>query len=602
MSVANVAEELFKVSVEKLAAFFEQNGITGMRQKDLESAGLSSFAAGWAKKLQFSDGQTFNIAVLLKSDFPFVPPRLAVLDGPSLLTWPHLEPNGLMCVFSSEAVFDVQDPVGQVSGLLHEGVQLIERILSGDAEEDFRDEFVSYWNHSVDDGSTRFLSLLDPTGSNRHVFIWRGKQQYIVSDSEGYLQNWLTRQYGLRKDGAPYQIGKALFLRSPRVLTPDQYPRNAGDLRTLFSDDRHALDMIAMQALQSQIREVIIAFSCSTGIALAPVTIALHKNQTVPGRKIPDAMTRGFRKGRVPVNVAVMRSTSPLSHVTRHAVNRADHDWIHGRDTDPHQKILKTKKVLVVGCGSLGSTVAELLAKAGIGNLGLIDGQFLEWPNISRHVLGAESIGSAKAENLSRRLLKAFPHLSIIRAIDGQLLPSSQQVLMDWDLVIGTTGIWSVDAFIDDRHKAGDFPLALYAWLEPHAVATHAVTVAQGRACLRCNFSKTGKPDLNYSEWPNDGLLPIPACGGNFNPYGATDLSFAHGLVGNEAISALITPPVDSRETIWVGPTARVASMGGKVTEQWHQTMGNPGQGGFLSTRIWPRKNNCAACARVVAA
>lgn len=602
MSVPNVAEELFKVSVEKLAAFFEQNGITGMRQKDLESAGLSSFASGWAKKLQFSDGQTFTIAVLLKNDFPFVPPRLAVLDGPSLLTWPHLEPNGLMCVFSSEAAFDVQDPVGQVSGLLHEGVKLIERILTGEAEEDFRDEFVSYWSHSVDDGSTRFLSLLDPAGSHRHIFIWRGKQQYIVSDSEGYLQNWLTRQYGLRKDGAAYQIGKALFLRSTRVLTPDQYPRNAGDLRTLFSDDRHALDMIAMQALQSQLREVIIAFSCPTGIALAPVTIALHKNQTVPGRKSPDPMTRGFRKGRVPVNVAVLRSTSPLSRVTRHALNRADHDWIHGRDADPHQKILKNKKVLVVGCGSLGSTVAELLAKAGIGNLGLIDGQFLEWPNISRHVLGAESIGRAKAENLSQRLQKAFPHLCNIRAFDGQLLPSSQQVLMGWDLVIGTTGIWPVDAFIDERHKAGDFPLALYAWLEPHAVATHAVTVAQGGACLRCNFSKTGKPDLTYSEWKNDGLLPIPACGGNFNPYGATDLSFAHGLVGNEAISALTATPVVSRETIWVGPTTRVASMGGKITEQWRQTMGDPGHGGFLSIRQWPRKDNCAACARMVEA
>lgn len=602
MSVPNVAEELFKVSVEKLAAFFEQNGITRMLQKDLESAGLSSFASGWAKKLQFSDGQTFTMAVLLKNDFPFVPPRLAVLDGPSLLTWPHLEPNGLMCVFSSEAAFDVQDPVGQVSGLIHEGVKLIERILTGEAEEDFRDEFVSYWSHSVDDGSTRFLSLLDPAGSHRHIFIWRGKQQYIVADSEEYLRNWLTRRYGLRKDGSSYKIGKALFLRSPRLLIPDQYPSNAGDLRTLFSDDRQALDMMAFQALQSEGREVIIAFSCTTGIALAPVTIALHKNHIVPGRKSPDAMTRGFRKGRVPVNVAVLRSTSPLSRVTRHSLNRADHDWIHGRDADPQQKILKNKKVLVVGCGSLGSTVAELLAKAGIGNLGLIDGQYLEWPNISRHVLGAESIGSAKAENLAQRLQNAFPHLSSIRAYGGQLLPSSQQVLMDWDLVIGTTGIWSVDVFIDERHKAGDIPLALYAWLEPHAVATHAVTVVQGGACLRCNFSRTGKPDLNYSEWPNDGLLAIPACGGSFNPYGATDLSFAHGLVCNEAISALTAPPVDSREAIWVGPTARVASMGGIVTEQWHQTMGNPGQGGFLSNRIWPRKNNCVACAKAVAA
>lgn len=71
----------------------------------------------------------------------------------------------------------------------------------------------------------------------------------------------------------------------------------------------------------------------------------------------------------------------------RHNVDRADHAWIHGRDVDAGPLSLADKRVVILGCGSIGSPVAKLLATAGVGKLTFVDPEFLTWSNVGRHYL-----------------------------------------------------------------------------------------------------------------------------------------------------------------------------------------------------------------------
>src|ERR1700712_1512625 len=55
------------------------------------------------------------------------------------------------------------------------------------------------------------------------------------------------------------------------------------------------------------------------------------------------------------------------------------------------QEKLLTSRVLLVGCGALGASHAEMLARAGVGNLRIVDRDFVEYTNLQRQTLFKES-------------------------------------------------------------------------------------------------------------------------------------------------------------------------------------------------------------------
>jgi molybdopterin/thiamine biosynthesis adenylyltransferase len=75
---------------------------------------------------------------------------------------------------------------------------------------------------------------------------------------------------------------------------------------------------------------------------------------------------------------------------------------------------LKTAKVLVIGCGGLGSPILLYLAAAGVGTIGVIDGDRVDESNLQRQVLyGTESVGKPKVEETAKRLQSLNPYVEI---------------------------------------------------------------------------------------------------------------------------------------------------------------------------------------------
>lgn len=73
---------------------------------------------------------------------------------------------------------------------------------------------------------------------------------------------------------------------------------------------------------------------------------------------------------------------------------------------------LRDAQVILVGCGALGSHVAEYLVRSGVRHITLVDGDSLEAGNLARHVCTLEDVnpGESKATVLSRRLSAISPH------------------------------------------------------------------------------------------------------------------------------------------------------------------------------------------------
>lgn len=118
------------------------------------------------------------------------------------------------------------------------------------------------------------------------------------------------------------------------------------------------------------------------------------------------------------------------------------------------------KRVAIVGCGSVGSFVADELARAGVGHFLLIDPDHVEWRNLTRTVYGHADVGAPKVEALARHLRGIFPDLAVQGcASEVQALrPRLRELLGGVDLVVSA---------LDDPTATGIVDRYCYALLKP---------------------------------------------------------------------------------------------------------------------------------------
>jgi len=152
------------------------------------------------------------------------------------------------------------------------------------------------------------------------------------------------------------------------------------------------------------------------------------------------------------------------------------------------EKLLRAK-VVIVGCGALGTTQANALVRAGVGTLRIVDRDFVEESNLQRQLLfdesdAAESLPKAVAAARKLKRLNSDVQVEgIVADVEGrniEKLVEGFQVILD-----GT------DNF-ETRYLLNDVALKLgIPWIYGAVVASYAttLTVLPGRtACLACVF------------------------------------------------------------------------------------------------------------------
>src|SRR5487761_2441733 len=78
------------------------------------------------------------------------------------------------------------------------------------------------------------------------------------------------------------------------------------------------------------------------------------------------------------------------------------------------QEKLRAARVLVVGAGGLGSPALAYLAAAGVGRLGIVDGDVVDLTNLQRQILfGDADLGKPKAEVAAVKLRALNPHVAL---------------------------------------------------------------------------------------------------------------------------------------------------------------------------------------------
>ena len=102
------------------------------------------------------------------------------------------------------------------------------------------------------------------------------------------------------------------------------------------------------------------------------------------------------------------------------------------------QEKLKEARVLLVGCGGLGSPVALYLAAAGVGTLGLLDSDVVELSNLQRQILHTEaSLGEEKVTSAQRRLSALNGGLELVVYPLRLTEENASELVEGYDVVVG---------------------------------------------------------------------------------------------------------------------------------------------------------------------
>ena len=237
------------------------------------------FAAGWEIPGMCPDDGNLRIRVLLSEQAPFETSRIAVAPAPPLLSWPHLEQHGLLCLLPVSANFSIDSPASVVQELLRDAQALVHSSLTGDNAADFEDEFESYWSQWERTLKGENVTVIcRPEGPSRMVSAYHSNRGHFVAEDEKALRSWLTNCHG--KD-----IGKNAIIRSVpllwlhRPLRPREYPATVGALRAALADDltSNLFDATLLET-QSSLKLVLLACIGRSGAGFAALADDLTSN------------------------------------------------------------------------------------------------------------------------------------------------------------------------------------------------------------------------------------------------------------------------------------------------------------------------------------
>jgi len=154
---------------------------------------------------------------------------------------------------------------------------------------------------------------------------------------------------------------------------------------------------------------------------------------------------------------------------------------------------LRQSRALVIGAGALGSPAAFYLAAAGIGVLGLIDGDRVELSNLQRQILHSTAdLGRMKVESAAEKLDRLNAEVSVRTYATRLDERNAAEIFADYDFIVDGSDNFATKFLINDTAVAlgKAFSHAGIVRLQGQTMTV----VPQKTACYRCVFQEPPAP------------------------------------------------------------------------------------------------------------
>lgn len=563
-------------------------------------------------------GRPVTLRVGLTRDFPDVLPYVQLVAAEDEVTerfLGHIEWDQNICFTATrEVALDPQRPVELILRSLEAATTTLQSSLLAVNNDEVLREFASYWAQALPPQNALPILFAHFTPDNRlrTVLAWQS-EDYRLVDAQGKVMPNNTKQptealtvIAVAEDPeAPQayrQGGSHRFLKPSRNalylplqpgddLVPPRPDRlwSAGDLRRIVRANLAAPDLELLEQLlagRNPRRDLIILGVPRPGhpgvgrYALVAVIISRMKG----GAKQPHLLTEQGITDGVRVDMQMVR--------------RADRAFVMRRGGS--DDTLSSKKVLLLGVGSLGGHAATMLASAGVGHLTLIDDDVLSLDNAFRHVLGRLFVGKNKVDGMAVLLRERFPYLRV-EPISGRanlVLKQRRVRLEDFDLIFDATASTTNHLTLADLLSGQRIhPPLLLSWLEPLGLGGHVVTsFASQPGCPRCLYSDPDIPLTNAAsfaaasqEFGQDAI----GCGSYYTSFSDLDAIRTAELAARTAIDVLKGKTQESLVFSWRGDPAAFLEAGHRLSPRFTKI-----SDGLLSRGLPYSRHDCPNCRR----
>src|SRR5678816_1929007 len=194
-----------------------------------------------------------------------------------------------------------------------------------------------------------------------------------------------------------------------------------------------------------------------------------------------------------------------LPELTNEEINRYSRHLIMPEVGVEGQKKLKASKVLCIGAGGLGSPAAMYLAAAGVGTLGIVDFDVVDFSNLQRQIIhGTPDVGRAKLASAKDRLNALNPNVHIETYDEALSSENALRLFAPYDVILDGTDNFPTRYLVNDACVLTGKPNAYGSIFRFEGQAS--VFATKEGPCYRCL----------YPEPPPPGLVPSCAEGGVF--------------------------------------------------------------------------------------
>lgn len=459
-----------------------------------------------AGPLHTSEG-THECIVSLPQNFDR-PPVVVLREIPEALRpiAPHVNSEGGLCYLSRTSIeINIFDPVGQMLGCLERAEKVLGQLLRKELVEDLAEEFFAYWGedffHCFFDfrvgRSQNLRAMVDTRSNDRFAVV------FITDDVERTTRKNRLLGHEVRELVCP--VARIYTRVEPRPTQEEWPPKTLGSLLKWQSiRDARASRKIEERVAQAYERGA----DC--------LAIMIESPKFFYAFVVLFGPLQGDHFSKVELRKKSIRESCPILALRGW---RIDEGYITQRNV-PGMKTLENKKIIVVGCGTIGGYLADMLVKAGAGagtgELILVDSDILHASNLGRHRLGFPYVDKKKSDALTQELKICMPDANI------RSLPVDAHTanLSKADLIIDATGEQTVSDFLAAEHTATD---QLCVWIEGPGVAVRALIRRNGHeACIQCltRYIRDGEYSATVEDMPK--VYAGQGCENEYVPFPAS--------------------------------------------------------------------------------
>lgn len=495
----------------------------------VESKDKNKFPVTMEVKTTVADLEIF-LLISLPFNFPDSFPQIKLNDISYKMVYPlpHLSTFKTLCLFDDVVASpNPENPFGVLEASIEKAKEILLKGILKQNIQDYSDEFETYW---AEEAKGRYLSIVQPTDCPKEVYLVPFKyadwyEKGIFSDQKSEAINWIQNLGGVVKDK---EIIKVLYIPIPEVINYP-FPKKNIDIYHLLKNNKIAINSL-FQYLTKNTRPSKVLFSMksnedySWGIweHIKPFKQVVSKYK---GRKRLQTGLNGFRRGAQYGFLEIVKEF-PRSEINKYSIKdvRATRLKIRGGDGKTDNQGLR---VAVIGCGAVGSHIAQGLFDIGIQHILLIDHDELSFENINRHLCGANAVGQKKPDAIRNLLRRQYP-TSFIQVYNGNvlsLLKDSPNALNSYELIIVAISHTPTELRLNELQLQNiiNKPI-LNVWVEPYLAGGHGIWIEPNEKILLKMFFDDGRYKnqilMNGNQYSKKEL----GCSTSYVPYGVLEL------------------------------------------------------------------------------